>query len=70
MKEHEKAMLAAGWLAVRNLQGEIAYWQDPYCEPHKWDDDEARIYYAVGDFPTVPRVRKPFSNGAGVKEVP
>lgn len=52
-------MLEAGWLAVRDLEGNVTHWQDPYVPEHRYPDWEAAIIYGVGDWPSTPRVRRP-----------
>lgn len=59
MKPHQQAMLAAGWIAVRDLSGEITHWQDPHAAWHVWEDWEAQCHYEAGDCGSVPRLRVP-----------
>lgn len=56
-RPHESAMLAAGWLAVRDLSGAVTHWQDPNEPRNRWEAWEARAAYYAGDYRNVPRVR-------------
>lgn len=57
--EHHDAMLAAGWIAVRDLNGDVVEWQDPTEPRNVWREWDAWHYWSVGDCNNVPRVKRP-----------
>lgn len=58
MNEHHDLMLDRGWIAVRDLEGNVVEWRDPTEERNVWPEWEARSFYEAGDCGSVPPLRR------------